>query len=797
MSNLYVTRRIKFLLSLIVTSLLSNTFAHSQDIDGQFPSVNIVSPSASAIAKHVDFPVNQHTGVPEVNIPIYTVQEGPLSFQISLSYHASGLKVMELASWVGAGWSLNAGGVVSRTVKGKPDEYPNYDGDSFFTNGGFSDYFLDLNGRPDYRLFLDGMKDSEPDIFTFSCGPYSGKFYFREDYTPVIIPESDVKIEAIVKDEFGAFSYDHIQGFKIITPAGVKYYFGVTDDPYDVDPVDKSGTEVIGGSASFSQVYSSWYLNKIESADSKFSIDISYREENYGYFTISSQPCMPNCDNSIKLIKTGISGVAISSIDFSNGSVEFVANNLRQDVVSDFLGGSEGENTGEFAAKSLDGIIIKSNQSNYSKEYKLSYDYFEDNSTEVLPYLLSQYNTALTLDRKRLKLISLQELEFDEMGSSSVQSIPSYNFHYYDDASVPRRISFAQDHWGFSNGAKTNEDLMPAIRYNNYNGGDRDAHWPEMRAGALKYVQYPSGGGTEYIYEPNRVTTINNCVFQKEEAISGTSAGMGGPDSGFGSNYDLNVESSGAYYFKFISEGSGSGKLYIDNSVIANIGSGESAIEDFIFLNAGTYSFRCYANEDSGSGTGVRVEVHAASASCDPAQEKMVGGLRIKRINKFGTIDSPPLSMNYEYGSGNLYSIPVYIFKLKNDFLKSGFLNGTEEGCSINGGGNNNVRTFISPVSSQPLQTIQGYHIGYNQVTERQTDGGYIISEFKGHLNLPPDWYTLEDVCVRDVDSSVCSFKDSQYPVAPLAYDFERGNLKSKHIYSKDGLKLKEILYSE
>src|SRR5579871_1126609 len=85
-------------------------------------SVHIASPNATALAKVTDIPVSFHTGVPNIDIPIYTVHEGPLTMPVSLSYHASGIKVMEQSSWVGAGWSLNAGGVITRAVRGLPDE---------------------------------------------------------------------------------------------------------------------------------------------------------------------------------------------------------------------------------------------------------------------------------------------------------------------------------------------------------------------------------------------------------------------------------------------------------------------------------------------------------------------------------------------------------------------------------------------------------------------------------------------------------------------------------------------------
>ncbi len=46
-------------------------------------------------------------------------QRRPLSVPIALNYHAGGLKVGETSSWVGLGWSLQAGGKL-RGVKPKP-----------------------------------------------------------------------------------------------------------------------------------------------------------------------------------------------------------------------------------------------------------------------------------------------------------------------------------------------------------------------------------------------------------------------------------------------------------------------------------------------------------------------------------------------------------------------------------------------------------------------------------------------------------------------------------------------------
>lgn len=61
----------------------------------------------------------------QISIPIHTVVEGTISLPVSLNYHAGGVRVAENGSWAGLGWSVNAGGMVSRSVLGRPDERSN------------------------------------------------------------------------------------------------------------------------------------------------------------------------------------------------------------------------------------------------------------------------------------------------------------------------------------------------------------------------------------------------------------------------------------------------------------------------------------------------------------------------------------------------------------------------------------------------------------------------------------------------------------------------------------------------
>jgi hypothetical protein len=96
-----------------------------------FKEPSMPSPNAAAFGKYMDIPVSLHTGVPNISIPLHSVSVGTLSLPVSLSYHSSGIRVDEVASNVGLGWVLNAGGVITRTVQGKRDENNGY-----YTNHG-------------------------------------------------------------------------------------------------------------------------------------------------------------------------------------------------------------------------------------------------------------------------------------------------------------------------------------------------------------------------------------------------------------------------------------------------------------------------------------------------------------------------------------------------------------------------------------------------------------------------------------------------------------------------------------
>jgi len=468
-----------------------------------YGTVTIASPTAAALGKYADIPVSYHTGIPQINIPLYTVKAGSLELPIGLSYHASGLKVMETASWVGAGWSLNAGGVITRTVMGLPDEKNTGSGAvdiyGYYTDSGYNKYLYQNGADQDWLGFSAGRKDGEPDLFFFNFGGYSGKFFFRDDHTPILVPQQDIRIVPYFPNP-GTTS---IQGFTIITPDGNQYLFGNTPNVTTTPPIEITNPYSIQYGYSSGTAISSWYLNKVISYDGVFSINLTYTPESYGYYTLSNNPMDPfSASNNVielGLTKNIISGVKLSQITFPNGKIDFIPGQVRTDLSDDQHTPTDNTNT---SATSLGAINISNNDSSFCKKYIFSYGYFMDNVTAT-PTMLNDYSVTLLTDRSRLRLDSVKEQTCDNL-----LQIPARRFTYFGEM-VPRRLTLALDHWGFFNGVTSNQTLIPTYTEttngtvsNTITGANRDANWPAMRGGSLNKMTYPTGGYSIFDFEP-------------------------------------------------------------------------------------------------------------------------------------------------------------------------------------------------------------------------------------------------------------------------------------------------------
>jgi len=417
---------------------------------------------------------------------------------ISLSYHASGIKVAEPASWVGLGWVLNAGGVITRTIKGAPDEGSKNAGPGpkgYYKDSGLSKFSkLDIvsktNLSPQINKTIDSMMDkhsidAEPDIYTFNVEGMVGKFIFDEYRHPKFLSGSDVKINV-------DYNGTDFQRWTITTTNGTKYIFGENGA--------KESNSIYGSTDADNNAPTAWYLTKIIYPGGTDTLNFDYKSDNNFYFGLTSE--FTTAQDSATLfnkvpdgnyIQYVVNSVIPSTIGSKNIQIEFNYNYSRADLF----------------AYSLRTIIIKNRITGAPiDQVQFNYDYFTS-TTDGSPEL----GTTDVMDTKRLKLISVQKGVF----TSPIQ-LPPYTFEYYEDVALPRRCSYDVDHWGYANdNGKHNNRFTPNTKtaFKTYGltvtpptGGQyREPRWPNTQAGTLKKITDPLGVNTIFTFEPNQITT--------------------------------------------------------------------------------------------------------------------------------------------------------------------------------------------------------------------------------------------------------------------------------------------------
>ncbi len=665
---------------------------YSQAFPGlSIPNVDVHSPDVTALGKYGEYLVDPSTGVVPVNIPLYTIKTPKLEFPISLSYHASGIKVEEEASYVGLGWTLNASGVITRQVKDKADDGPN----GFLTHAGsLPDYNPISNdigagyGTTSYADTIDGWynnEDKEPDLFNiispnltaeFSCDN-TGKF---------------------VSTIFDSLKYD-IQLYNnilIVTDRqGIAYRFGKSFDyvsAYETTSSSTQTTSLLHNSATETWPLSnatSWFLTAIISADKSDTISFSYKVGAHGSYRVVSQTQnikIDDADNmsdndfhSTYLSETCTNLQIIDKITFKNGYIQFYNATDRQDVYPMAI-------DGELNNVRITGFAVFDNQSNLLRKVVLdNNDYFARSGGYSV-------NDVLFGDAFFKKSLKLDGVKFYDKDSAFIYD---YKFQY-DNTALPPRGSTALDYWGYSNG-KLNNNLIPAQWIRNYwtgqpttIGGDRSTDINYMKAASLTQVTYPTGGYTKFNYEPNYYLTSAQEEGEIEEPRSENLQALQSTGRTDGCILPIHwrtvpasdtleftvseaVENSiavAAVHFSDFEYWNNSemtakitdltnGNVYSFEQTTATMTQNKDINQTINFYQGHTYRMEVNTNAVTGSVNGFcnspyvefdlsyTVLVHTSSTNITPTQ---AGGLRIKSITNYNTDNSPISEKVYTYG---------------------------------------------------------------------------------------------------------------------------------------------------
>lgn len=432
------------------------------------PKVVPPSPNAATLGKYGEIPLGLYTGTPKINIPFYEVKLGALSLPISISYHSQGLKVEEKSGYIGLNWALNCGGVITRSVRGKPDENSlGYWGQSNLTNEQIA------ASGPTTGAFCGGTLDAQPDMFYFNFGNNSGKF---------VIDGTPQHLAHIIPDQ-GSIRIEHtgtLSSFILTDDQGIKYIFDAKETTTD----DNSPPTILNYT-------SAWYLSKIITPTGNITFTYATEGTSYSqYYEIDHLNAGPD-DNAIQFNpgpRSGrniidISTKVLSSITTPYETIEFTTVADRKDIPT---------------SKRITGFTIKDDLGIIKKKVVFNQSYF-GNAVPPSP------------DDCRLKLDEAVEYSSDSTLSKK------YSFTYNTPTSVPSILSLSQDYWGYYNG-KTNNSLLPYMDPRIYGTfisnqaskrGDREPDVSFAQTGCLSKITFPTGGTTEFVYESNDYSNVN------------------------------------------------------------------------------------------------------------------------------------------------------------------------------------------------------------------------------------------------------------------------------------------------
>jgi hypothetical protein len=453
--------------------------AHAQE-PPKLPEVVPPSPTAFELGKFGELPVGMFNGTPNVSIPLYSYSTKNMAVPITLSYSNPGIRVAQLSSWVGLGWNLNAGGVITRMSKGIADE--TYGGARNFPDDAMNDFINSNNHlHPDATEFIYNMaganKDGEHDLYNFNFNGNTGQFVIDGKGRIVLLRHT-----APVKITSQGIGTNRT--FAITTPDGVTHEFATTE-------LTRNTNECVT-SAPDNRAVTAWYLTKMTHPFGD-AIQFAYTPVSYTYIAGKSQSyskslgkgtgtCVcpedsySNCNQYVEF--SGQKLIKISANNPVNGEVRFNSELEHPDITNYPL---------------LENLQVVNQSNDIIENVDFTYSFTSHN--RVFLDAIAMKNPA-----------------------------QKYTFEYNNKTDLPVRSSFARDHWGFYNGKNTNNTLLirpNSAIWNNVTtliGANREPDATHTSTGLLTKVTYPTGGATELTYEPNTFyggkTTYTDHVYQ-------------------------------------------------------------------------------------------------------------------------------------------------------------------------------------------------------------------------------------------------------------------------------------------
>jgi YD repeat-containing protein len=502
-------------------------------------TTNVLSPNAASLGLYSEIPVSLYTGTPEISIPLYEVEVKDFKLPISLNYHAAGIHVDQRPGWVGLGWSLFAGGMITRKANGLPDEFDDtnygpYSGKGFYnrqsSNTTDSIYKLldsSIWNTESYLKFLTGAGDSYeliitddkyPDEFYFSFAGYNGMFCLNHKGEWIVRCNKPVKAEALGFYDVYTFANkimpNHLssiskcfKGFKITADDGTQYIFGNQYEALEFSaPLFTAANESTG----ISWIANTWHLTQIILPNG-MKIYFTYERDGYNtqiYFNTSYIEMRGDDDFYI----WGTWKVDVDCSYVSNSFFRYSGTVIYPSYLKYITTDLAQITFGRSLSKELDynNIIYNSWESylnNNSSGFRVSsYAFLFNNNkwseselSRIKWYKLDNIVVFNKNDKSIIKTVSFNYQNSSTqrltLGGIKESGKNPYAFSYYKIDQLPPYMANMSDHWGYYNGRVAQE--TDKNMYYSYREPDIEC----TKYGIINQITYPTGGYSKFEFE--------------------------------------------------------------------------------------------------------------------------------------------------------------------------------------------------------------------------------------------------------------------------------------------------------
>ncbi|HAR72110.1 MAG TPA: hypothetical protein DCR77_01685, partial [Flavobacteriaceae bacterium] len=537
-----------FLLALLA---VGSVFAQNSIIP---QSLQIKSPQTFEFERQGNIPTNLYTGTINYGIPLFEFSKNENNFiNLSLSYNSSGFMPNKKTNYVGYNWSLNFGGVISRTVNGVTDENDRYSQPGGTLNVArrspiksedvYTGKYPHWADSYTYLSFEGHPQELNPDKFNFNFNGNSGFFYIGTDNIPIIYSNENrnLKIDVTniplrMTDSNACFS--SLSEIIITDDEGNKYYFGGDKNNLEMSYNLGSDGLPVSFASGMNQYVSAWYLKKISYYNGEI-LTISYKKiDEYsplGFFNF--------CDTKNRIPPKSLFGD-------NQYLFEPITYYSQQNVFKSYkesggflLGGGGHSSYIENWPKRNFSMINKLLPEEISSDYfkiKLNYSKFEGVGENYGKYMLSNIsiNNIKNEEIRTVNLDYYDKGEYKFLKSLNVNNNQNYSFEYYNIDDLPPINTFAVDYWGFWNGKGNDNKLIPSYQIDKstneitITSTEREPNTQVANTALLKKVTYPSKGYTLFEYLPNsyssKVTRNLNTSFLRSLYSDGYIYNAGG-----------------------------------------------------------------------------------------------------------------------------------------------------------------------------------------------------------------------------------------------------------------------------